>query len=825
MEEEKKLKFLSNILSEKIFLILFIFLIISLIVITSLNLFFSEESLKEISFDKLSEKVGYQKKEIDSILDNIQSDLSSIPNYDSVRGIVNSMRNGGINSETGLIFQYYLNQLNVDFIDLMKLNNSYYKICYVDKEGNEIVRLEYEDEGIKRIPDKDLENISSEVFFNETINFEKGKIYVSDIFLKKEKDSSKIIIPYTPMIRYAIPVFNKINGAVGIVSIDVSANIFLKNLNEVFVEENEFKYQESENFLINEDGFYYHNPNKEKEWGNFDNLNTGENFKRDFSENIFSFIFSKSSGVLESKELELVFAYNSIFPNETNKEQFWVLLESVPRNVILSPILNYRNYVFLSLLFLSILSVVFSFVITIIILKPIRNLNKELKIVKQGKIDYQILSKPRGEIGRLAKMLNDILIFFRKNIFNIEKKLNKELEYREKRERELEDEQIAILNVLEDVKNERDKVEEMARELIKFQLAVENVSDLITITDDEGKIIYTNRAIKKITGFRKKDVLGKKAGSRELWGGLMSKEFYQKMWKTILDKKPFIGEFKNKRKNGEEYYAIVNIVSVLNRKNEIIFFVAVERDITEQRSIDRAKSEFVSLASHQLRTPLSTIKWYAEMLIGEDIGKLKKEQKQYVEEIERGNTRMIELVNALLNVSTLELGTFIIESESLDIREISDKVIEELGQILKKKKHEFIKTYGKNIPKILLDRKLISVILENVLSNAIKYTPEKGKIELKILKEKRNIKIVVSDNGIGIPKKQQKRVFEKLFRADNVKITDTDGTGLGLYIVKSILDQSGGKIWFKSEENVGSTFYITIPLKGMKSKKGIRKIA
>ncbi len=826
MKERKNiLRFFFNVLSEKIFLILFIFSVIFLIVIISLNLFVSERNIKEVVFDKLSEKVECQKKEIDSVLHKVQSDIISISKSDSVRGMVNAEKNQGINSETGLTYQYYVNQLNSDFVDLIKSNNSYLKICYIDKNGNEIVRVDNEDNNIREVYGNDLKNRSSDIFFSETINYDEEIIYNSDIFLKRKNNSFEVEVPYNPIIRYAFPVFNRIGGAVGVVSIDMSADVFLNNLHKIFIEEDEFIYGETKNFLINKNGFYYYNPDKRKEWGNFDNLNTGENFKNDFSDNVVSFILSNNSGIFESKEDNLIFAHSSIFPNNDYQDQFWIILETFQRDILLSPIFDFRKSILVFGSFSIVFLFIFSFIVILLILKPIRNLNKGLKFIKQDNTNYQFPVESKGEVGRLSQLLNDVLRIFRRSISNLKKGIEEKLKKEKKEEESFEEQQRAILNILEDVKEERDKVKKFAQDLIKFQLAVENVSDLIVITDIEGRIIYVNKAIKRITGFRKRDVLNRKAGSKGLWGGLMEKEFYRKMWKTIKNKKPFTGEFKNKRKNGEEYYSIVNIVPVLGENNQISFFVAVERDITERRRIDRAKSEFVSLASHQLRTPLSTIRWYSEMLIAGDAGKLKKEQSKYIEEIYRGNTRMIELVNALLNVSTLELGTFIIEPEIIDIRDISDKVIEALSQRIKEKELKFIKKYDKDIPKINLDRKLVSVILENILTNAVKYTPKKGEVELKILKEKKNVKIVVIDSGIGIPKKQQDRIFEKLFRADNVKATDTDGTGLGLYIVKSILDQTGGKIWFKSKENKGSTFFVTIPLKGMKVKKGIRKIA
>jgi signal transduction histidine kinase len=128
----------------------------------------------------------------------------------------------------------------------------------------------------------------------------------------------------------------------------------------------------------------------------------------------------------------------------------------------------------------------------------------------------------------------------------------------------------------------------------------------------------------------------------------MSADIYDKLWKQLKkDKKSFIGEIKNKRKNGELYDVIASISPILDKNNEVKYFVALERDITKEKAVDRAKSEFVSLASHQLRTPLSTVNWYAEMLLDGDAGKLNATQKDYLEEIEKGNKRMIELVNAL----------------------------------------------------------------------------------------------------------------------------------------------------------------------------------
>ncbi len=291
------------------------------------------------------------------------------------------------------------------------------------------------------------------------------------------------------------------------------------------------------------------------------------------------------------------------------------------------------------------------------------------------------------------------------------------------------------------------------------------------------------------------------------------------------------------KKDGSKVAVADSAAPLKDKNGEVIGCVVVFRDVTKERSIDKAKTEFVSLASHQLRTPLSSINWYTEMLLAGDAGKINKEQKNYLEEVYKGNKRMVDLVNALLNVSRLELGTFAIEPEPTDVVKLAQSVADEQKPQILEKKIKLNQKYVDNLPLLNADPKLLRIVFQNLLSNAVKYTPEKGiiNIDLHLVKQgepldtrkanEDSIAVTVSDTGYGIPKSQQDKIFSKLFRADNVREKDTEGTGLGLYIVKSIVDHSGGKIWFESTENEGTTFYITLPLSGMKKKEGTKALA
>ena len=178
---------------------------------------------------------------------------------------------------------------------------------------------------------------------------------------------------------------------------------------------------------------------------------------------------------------------------------------------------------------------------------------------------------------------------------------------------------------------------------------------------------------------------------------------------------------------------------------------------------------------------------------------------------------MVELVNALLDVSSLELGTFVIEPMSTDICKLARNVIHEQKPQIEARKIQFRFSCYKEKSMMRADPKLLRMVMQNLLSNSVKYTPIGGKVALSItLADKKHIQIEVSDTGYGIPRKQHGKIFTKLFRADNVREKDTDGTGLGLYIVKSVVEQSGGKIWFESpHENRGTSFYVTLPIRGV----------
>jgi two-component system sensor histidine kinase VicK len=357
------------------------------------------------------------------------------------------------------------------------------------------------------------------------------------------------------------------------------------------------------------------------------------------------------------------------------------------------------------------------------------------------------------------------------------------------------------------------RIKEDVRAGKKFELAVKSASDQIIITDSEGIILYANPAVEQISGFDPIRVLGKKAGSKDLWGGQMEKDFYKKFWKAIKEeKKSFMGTFENKKKDGTTYYAQTTVSPVLDENGNVSFFVGIERDITKEKEVEKLKDDFVSLVSHQMRTPLSAIKWYLESLIDESIGSLNKEQKVCAIDMYNSNQRMIDLVNTLLNTSKIESGRIVINSEPTDVKKLVTEVIKEAENRIFGRDCKIKLNIEENLPLILLDSQLIRNVYLNVITNALKYSPKDNPIEVTIYKEKGNLISKIADQGYGIPEEDQKKIFTKFYRGSNASKAEPSGTGLGLYLAKNIVESSGGKIWFESTPKKGTVFWISIPL-------------
>lgn len=242
-----------------------------------------------------------------------------------------------------------------------------------------------------------------------------------------------------------------------------------------------------------------------------------------------------------------------------------------------------------------------------------------------------------------------------------------------------------------------------------------------------------------------------------------------------------------------------------------------EERVEMMREIDRQKDELLSIVSHQLATPISAVKWNLEMLIDGDLGKLNKEQEEHLKMIQPQTGNLADLASMILDVSRIQLGRMKADRTELDVAKFAKDVFNEVEPLAKVKGIDFNLCIDKNVGKAMFDQRLMRMTMENLLTNAVKYTPKGGKVGLKIWCKGKDLHYEVSDTGCGIPKSEHGKIFGKLFRASNV--ANVDGNGFGLYVAKGAVESQKGEITFKSEENKGTIFSVKLPIITQKDTK------
>ncbi len=385
-------------------------------------------------------------------------------------------------------------------------------------------------------------------------------------------------------------------------------------------------------------------------------------------------------------------------------------------------------------------------------------------------------------------------------------------------EKDLENANTAALNVFEDLQTEK---ETLARAKAKDEALLESIGEGVVATDQDGKIILVNWMAEQLLGWSAKRITGK----------LLVESL------TILDekenilppeKRPIVTALRDGivtnsssyfyvRKDGKKLPVSIAVTPVLV-DNKIIGAIDVFHDITKEKEIEKLRMDFLSLASHQLRTPLSGTKWLIETMRGEILGEMTEQQKEYLDQIYNLNERMIKLVFDMLNVLRLESGTVTAKKENISIPTLYDELIKTTDAAAKSQ-GVTVENNAKDSEVVETDIQMLLTILDCFVSNAISYSPPKGKIILGVEEKDDVIIFSVKDSGIGIPKDEQVRMFERFYRASNAKDLRPTGTGLGLNIARTLAEKIGAEISFESEENKGSIFYLYVPKKSNQGKK------
>jgi len=448
--------------------------------------------------------------------------------------------------------------------------------------------------------------------------------------------------------------------------------------------------------------------------------------------------------------------------------------------------------------------------------------HKKKELIGKSVLDLQLISKE--ELPAVAKKIKQVLAGKKEFFHDITittkngKKLigeinDKKIKYQGKD---------AVLIIARDVTQQREIERELLFKSILLETQKESSIDGILIVDDKGKILSFNEQFKKIWGIPEK-VLKTRLDEKMLafvTPQLENPDQFIKGVQYLYKHKKKKSRDKILLKDGRVFdrYSAPLIDPKGNYLGRIWFF----RDITKRVRLDKLKTEFVSIASHQLRTPLTAIRWVTERILRNN--DLPAKTREYLNDIHFSCQRLSDLVTNLLNVSRFEEGEITIYPERIELVSFIENYLKEAA--LSAKGKEITLLFKKHPSKLIvsLDRNILRNIIQSLVSNAIEYTPHKGKVEISLEKRDSRIFLTVSDNGIGIPQKEQATIFDKFTRGSNASLQKPFGSGLGLYLAKRAVELLKGRIWLKSEEKKGSEFFVELPLK-VKKKIGKKPFA
>jgi len=350
----------------------------------------------------------------------------------------------------------------------------------------------------------------------------------------------------------------------------------------------------------------------------------------------------------------------------------------------------------------------------------------------------------------------------------------------------------------------------------KLEIILSGVTDAVVAVDLSRNIVLFNKAAEQLTGFTAQQVLGKplaaaiKVFDRDTEVPVGT---YCPVRKDAFEGVVFVKEnLKILGSKSRERFMDLVVGQIKEGAEVNLGCILTIHDVTEKLLVEKMKSEFVSIAAHQLRTPLSALKWAVSLLMNGDVGRISKEQKEIIGKAYETNERMIVLVNDLLNAARIEEGRMISQPSFIDVSEVIQSTLADL-QAKKKEKNFKIafEAPKESLPKVFVDEEGLKLVVQNLVENAFQYTRPGGDITILCAIQNGNVAFSVQDSGIGIPEQEKERVFTKFFRGENAVRMETRGSGLGLFIARKIVEAHGGKIWFESKEGYGTTFSVSFP--------------
>lgn len=416
------------------------------------------------------------------------------------------------------------------------------------------------------------------------------------------------------------------------------------------------------------------------------------------------------------------------------------------------------------------------------IVKPVQMLQQGTEIIGKGNLDHQIPVETNDELGQLAIAFNKMAQKLAESYTVLESKV-------------------------------KERTTELAQKVEEDEAILASIGEGMIATDQNGKIIKMNQQAKTLFGWQEEEMIGRPANSVLI--------MENDKGKAIADSKnPILTALKTAqeislqinfvRKDKSKFPAVVTVSPILMDK-KVIGTIAISRDITKEKEIDRMKTEFVSTVSHELRTPLTIIKEFVSLVLDEVAGSVNDKQKNYLVTAKDNIDRLARIINDLLDISKIEAGKVFLNRSFVDFKSLLNEILDHYKTYFEKKGITVQTSCDQTIPQMYLDRDKVIQILTNLIGNASKFTQPGGLVVVTALNRDKELEVSVADTGSGISTENLKKVFGKFEQFGRTAGSGAKGTGLGLAISRGLVELHGGKIWVESELEKGTKFTFTLP--------------
>jgi PAS domain S-box-containing protein len=669
--------------------------------------------------------------------------------------------------------------LQAIFTSMMKANPDYLQVRLIGlaNQGLEWVRVDRKESKLLPTPDISLQTKGHHQYFQETFRKEKGEVYISKIELNRE--NNHISLPHSPVLRVSTPIY--FNGEPkAIVIINIAAQNLIEKL-EAHLGGDIYLFH-----LANDDHEVIRHSDPTKEFL-FDQglshhiFHDLENFD-DIADKVFTLKKPK-----EDNFYVKIGSLRQVFPDAPRDFFFLIGTDSGILDAFTSKSL--KILAFMCLLFLLIQLTLVSN-----ILSPISKIIDTLKRFGNEYSQLEPIPKPLHaslEINALIKAINNM-----GSALNLQNQ--KAIEEKEKRKK-------------------------LMTELLQQRRAIDEHS-IVAITDPRGRLTYVNKKFERVSGYKERELIGQTHNIVN--SGTHSKSFFKNVWSTISQGSIWHGEICNRTKQGEIYWVLTTIFPFKDHHGDIEKYVAIRTDITHSKhneeklvsamekaqESNQAKSQFLSVVSHEMRTPLNAIIGFSDLLKTLPQEFPEDERKQFLELIHRNSKILSDLINNLLDLAKLESQKMELHLEAVDLKELFQTLDSTFSKVAGDKNVLININLEQSIPLLNIDRLKLNQVLMNLISNAIKFTPSGRSVSVQTQYTQGQLTFVVKDEGIGIPEDKQAQIFTPFTQVESSISRNYGGTGLGLSICRSLIDLMKGELKLESTLGVGSTFTVSIPV-------------